>query len=97
MSFYISKASRQRRTRWLSLVPGGGLQGNCNKEGFNNVINSFTVAYVRIGILGNEQNDCDSPDTAIGIGKGGSRFSSSGITTGSTHNRVATSGYIFIR
>ena len=97
MSFYISKASGQRRTRWLNLVPGGGLQGNCNKEGFNNVINSFTVAYVRIGILGNEQNDCDSPDTAIGIGIGGSRSSSSGITTGSTHNRVAARGYIFIR
>ena len=97
MSFYISKESGQRRTRWLNLVPGGGFQGNCNKEGFDNVINSFTVAYIRIGILGNEQNHCDSPDTTIGIGIGGSRFSSTGITMGSTHNRVAARGYIFIR
>ena len=95
--FYIFKASTQRRTRWLNLVPGGTLQGNCNREGVNNVINAGTEAKVRIGILGNNENDCNTPDSAIGIGIGGSHLSSSGIRTGSTYHRVAGKGYIFIR
>jgi len=73
------------------------LQNNCNKEGFNSVVNAGTEVKVRIGIIGNEQNDCNSPDSAIGIGIGGSHLSSSGIRTGSTRNRVAGKGYIFIR
>jgi len=89
--------SSQLRTRWLNLVPGGGLQNHCNKEGFNSVVNARTEVKVRIGIIGNEQNDCNSPDSAIGIGIGGSHLSSSGIRTGSTRNRVAGKGYIFIR
>ena len=97
ISFFTSKASSQQRARWLNLVPGGGLQSNCNKEGFNSVVSAGTIVKVRIGILGNEQNDCYSPDTVIGIGIGGSYISSLGIRTGSTLNKVAGKGYIFIR
>ena len=45
------------------------LQLNCNKEGFNV---KGGRNQVRIGILGNEQPDCDTCDSKLGFGgKGG--------------------------
>jgi hypothetical protein len=59
------------RSKWLSLVRGSGLQSNCNREGFN--VHSLRpyhpdLQVVRIGILGNEQNDCRSSDSYFGFG-----------------------------
>ena len=64
------------RNKWKSLISGSSLQRNCNREGFNaytygRYINSH--AKVRLGLIANEQNDCDSPDTFLGLG-GGDRF-----------------------
>lgn len=59
------------RPAWKGWMPTAPLQVNCNKEGFNNVV-IIDWARVRIGILGNEQNDCGSPDSRIGLGGGGS-------------------------
>ena len=60
------------RAKWLSLIKDSGLQHNCNREGFNvrrisldRYPNAFSV---RIGIVGNEQNDCFSPDSYVGFG-----------------------------
>ena len=50
------------RTTWKSLIAGSSLQRNCSKEGFN--VGSKT----RIGIAGNEQDDCISPDSFLGFG-----------------------------
>ena len=43
-------------------------------EGFNakNVVVYKTSSKARIGVLGNEQNDCKSCDSRIGFGTGGS-------------------------
>ena len=56
---------------WKSVVgPDAFLQVNCNMEGFN-------AAYTekgpkaRIGILGNNENNCCSCDSRIGFGTGG--------------------------
>ncbi|XP_048585752.1 uncharacterized protein LOC116609941 isoform X1 [Nematostella vectensis] len=61
------------RTFWKSMVPDSSLQRNCGLEGFNVVKltgsdkrNGF--AKVRIGIIGNQENDCHSPDSRIGFG-----------------------------
>ena len=59
------------RSKWLSLVRGSGLQSYCNREGFNvyslyPVISNSQVA--RIGIIGNQQHDCRSPDSYFGFG-----------------------------
>ena len=48
-------------------------QRNCNKEGFN-VLGTPEPkrARTRIGLIGNEQNDCLSPDSYLGFGGIGS-------------------------
>jgi hypothetical protein len=62
-------ATNVTRTEWMKLVPGSGLQPNCNKEGFNNELTGFSK--VRFGILGNQENDCNSPDSFVGFGTAG--------------------------
>jgi len=63
------KPTKLGRKRWKSLVKGGSLQRRCNKEGFN-VYNR--LMRVRIGIIANQENDCSTPDSRIGIGAGSS-------------------------
>lgn len=61
------------RSTWKSLVAGSSLQDNCNVEGVN-VRPSSGSSYrrVRLGIIGNEQDNCGTPDSFIGFGSGGS-------------------------
>ena len=60
------------RNTWKTLIGSqASLQLNCNKEGFNAVSTNSGFSKVRIGIIGNEQNDCDSCDSRIGFGTGG--------------------------
>ena len=54
------------RSQWKQLIHGSSLQRNCNKEGFN--VKSSIYARVRFGILGNQENNCFSPDSFIGLG-----------------------------
>ena len=58
------------RHTWKKLIgQQASLQRNCNREGFN----SHTVRHhskARIGIISNEQNECNSPDSRIGFGTG---------------------------
>ena len=57
------------RDTWKSLIGSqGSLQTNCNKEGFNTACNSCKA---RIGILGNNENDCYGCDSRIGFGAKG--------------------------
>ena len=64
------------RDTWKSLIgPQGSLQTRCNKEGFN--AKSYgkhfgkDLAKARIGIIGNEIDDCGTCDSRIGFGTGG--------------------------
>ena len=56
------------RSQWKQLIYGSSLQRNCNREGFNVYVSSSRHAKVRLGIVANEQNDCNSPDSFIGLG-----------------------------
>ena len=68
------RATSLGRNTWKKLIGSqASLQDNCNKEGFNAVGGESKA---RIGIHGNEQNDCSSPDSRIGFGTGGSPDSS---------------------
>ena len=53
------------RSAWKGLLKSASLQRNCNKEGFNVHLPGTRA---RIGIIGNQENDCNSPDSRIAFG-----------------------------
>ncbi|KAL9953763.1 hypothetical protein ACROYT_G041226 [Oculina patagonica] len=56
------------RNTWKTLIGSlAHLQTNCNKEGFN-AESSAKYSKARIGILGNNENDCNTCDSRIGFG-----------------------------
>ena len=60
------------RDTWKSLIGSeGSLQPNCNREGFNAMSDKTRCSKARIGILGNNENDCNRCDSRIGFGTGG--------------------------
>ena len=59
------RATHLGRNAWKSLLKGASLQRNCNKEGFNAY---HRGARARIGIISNQENDCNSPDSRIAFG-----------------------------
>jgi len=66
------RATSLGRNTWKSLIGSqASLQTNCNKEGFNVAGEEPSHAKARIGILGNNENDCYSCDSRIGFGTGG--------------------------
>ena len=60
------------RNTWKTLIGSqASLQSYCNKEGLNVVGGRSVDSKARIGILGNNQNDCSTCDSRIGFGTGG--------------------------
>ena len=66
------RATSLSREKWKSLIgPEASLQAHCNMEGFNAVGTNSDMAKARIGIVANQENDCNSCDSRIGFGTGG--------------------------
>jgi len=66
------RATSMGRDTWKSLLGSqGSLQHNCNKEGFNVVSGRSNYPKARIGIIANNEDECDSCDSRIGFGSGG--------------------------
>lgn len=70
-------ASEQQRTvevgrqSWIDALPGSDLQDHCNLMGFNiKPAADPDFHHVRIGIVGNEWDNCLDPDSWIGVGGG---------------------------
>ena len=59
------------RTAWKNIIDQSSLQRNCNKEGFNVMRGNNNVIVARIGYMANNENECNSPDSAIGFGMWG--------------------------
>ncbi|XP_066026058.1 uncharacterized protein [Pocillopora verrucosa] len=60
------------RNTWKEMVgANASLQKNCNKEGFNVVCQATDSPKARIGIVSNQQNDCNTCNSRIGFGTGG--------------------------
>ena len=60
------------RDTWKSLLGAqASLQLKCGKEGFNVLSDTIAHSKARIGILGNQEDDCDTCDSRIGFGTGG--------------------------
>jgi hypothetical protein len=53
------------RGAWLGLLSNGILQANCNREGTNLELGQVKL---RLGILGNNEPNCNSPDSYLGFG-----------------------------
>lgn len=53
--------------KWRGLISSSSMQNHCNREGFNAAAFSGQ-ARVRIGLIANNENNCFSPDSRIGLG-----------------------------
>ena len=91
------------RHTWKRLIgPQASLQRNCNQEGFNTKSGDNRVR-ARIGILGNEQNECYSPDSRIGFGTGGDPGNSNTCGNEASHSpdngnrHIQAMGYILLQ
>jgi len=66
------RATSLGRNTWKKLIGlQASLQLNCNKEGFNAVGYDEGHFKARIGIISNQQNNCNTCDSRIGFGTGG--------------------------
>ena len=66
------RATSLGRDNWKALIGSeASLQINCNKEGFNTAANVNINAKARIGLISNNENDCSTCDSRIGLGTGG--------------------------
>ena len=72
-------------------------------EGFNAVGSNGGSSKARIGIIGNEQNDCTSCDSRIGFGAGGYPEGSNTCGNEALHEadkgdkKIKAMGYIFVQ
>ena len=66
------RATSLGREKWKELIGSqGSLQYNCNKEGFNVVCSWSQNSKARIGIVSNNEDECDSCNSRIGFGTAG--------------------------
>ncbi|KAL9952950.1 hypothetical protein ACROYT_G040283 [Oculina patagonica] len=98
------RATSLGRNTWKTLIGSqASLQTNCNKEGFNAESTRSNHAKARIGIVGNNENDCGSSDSRIGFGAGGAHDDSNtcgneavaGGDNGDKH--IKAMGYILVQ
>ena len=79
------------RDMWKSLVSAqASLQPKCGKEGFNVLSGDIPHSKARIGILGNQEDNCNTCDSRIGFGTGGKHDDSN--TCGNYASRGADNG-----
>jgi hypothetical protein len=56
-------------TKWKSLIKASSLQEKCKKQGFNiHGGQDDRKMYVRIGLVANQQNHCETCNSCIGFG-----------------------------
>ena len=98
------RATSLGRNEWKKLIGAkGSLQKGCNKEGFNTVGTASDNSKARIGYIANEQNDCDSCDSRIGFGTGGSPHNSNTCGNAADYSpdngtrNIKAMGYILVQ
>ena len=80
------------RDTWKKLIgQRASLQRNRNKEGFNSRGLHPSCSKARIGIVSNEQNECNSPDSTIGFGTSGCPYKNN--TCGNMADHQPDNGY----
>ena len=99
------RATSLGRNTWKTLIgPEASLQYNCNKEGFNAVCDILRLgaSRARIGLIGNNENDCISCDSRIGLGTGGAPHNSACGNWAASHpdngnKEIKGMGYILVQ
>ena len=98
------RATSLGRNTWKKLIGSkASLQHNCNREGFNAVGGGHTPNKARIGIIANEQNDCDSCDSLLGFGLDNGPYDESPCGNEAKHSPdngdrlTYAMGYIFVQ
>ena len=99
------RATSLGRNTWKKLIGSrASLQNNCNKEGFNAIGTDSNHSKARIGILGNNENDCISCDSRIGFGTGGypndlrNTCGNEAVSRGDNGDKhIKTMGYILVQ
>ena len=84
------------RRKWKSLINGASLQEHCNREGFNVKFSPHELK-LRIGIAGNNENDCFSCDSVLGFGFDISQLKGSSGEIHAHGFQIHTFGYIFVQ
>ena len=85
------RATSLGRNTWKAMIGSqASLQYKCNREGFNAGCTGRYQPKVRIGILGNNENDCWSCDSIIGFGARG--FPDNSNTCGNEAKYAADNG-----
>ncbi len=82
---------------WKSLVASPQLQPNCNREGLNVAAAGWSV---RVGIISNEQNDCNTPDSFIGFGSNQAAVPTGSLCSFNCTGAACTTktfGYLYVR
>ena len=92
------------RHTWKKMIgQQASLQRNCNREGFNSRGWSSWSSKARIGIVSNEQKDCNSPDSTIGFGTGGYPYDDNNCGNMAVHEpdngdkNIKAMGYILVQ
>ena len=98
------RATSLGRNTWKKLIGSrASLQPNCNKEGFNVISIHKAWSKARIGILGNNENDCSNCDSRIGFGTGGRHDESNTCGNEATarldngNQHIKAMGYILVQ
>lgn len=98
------RATSLGRNTWRSLIGSeASLQSSCNKEGFNAACTVAKHSQARIGIIGNNQDDCGSCDSRIGFGTAGKPNNNISCGNRAPENAdngeklINTYGYIFVQ
>ena len=98
------RATSLGRNTWKTLIGSeASMQLNCNMEGFNAVGSSAINSKARIGLVSNQENDCNSCDSRIGFGTGGAHDNSNTCGNEATHlpdngnKHIKAMGYILVQ
>ena len=97
------RATSLGRNTWKTLIGSqASLQLHCNKEGFNAAGSVQGSSKARIGILGNNKNNCTDTDSRIGFGSGGDHDDSNTCGNEATYfpdngnKHIKAMGYIIV-
>jgi hypothetical protein len=99
-------ATNITKSKWKSLINGSTLQQNCNTQGFNiRGGQSNRKMYVRIGLVANNETDCNTCNSCIGFGisitacDGHVKKKACGSihACGNLQNNIAAFGYILVQ